>query len=68
EIILVVDILPIDCIEELKNMGLLPGKEIQVISRTTTGYVIVIADNQRIGLGKDMAINIKVRRINLDMS
>ncbi|MEO1763162.1 MAG: ferrous iron transport protein A [Cyanobacteria bacterium J06629_18] len=68
EIILVVDILPIDCIEELKNMGLLPGKEIQVISRTTTGSVIVIADNQRIGLGKDMARNIKVRRINLDMS
>ena len=57
-IVSIVEILPIDCVEDLKNMGLLPGKEIQVISRTTTGSVIVISQNQRIGLGKDMAINI----------
>ena len=64
EIILIVDIFPIDCIEDLKNMGLLPGKKIRVISRTTTSSVMVIADNQRIGFDKDMVRNIKVRKIN----
>ena len=68
EIIIIVEILPMDCIEDLKNMGLFPGKEIQVISRTTTDSVIVVADNQRIGLGKDIAKNIKVRKINRSMS
>jgi len=64
EIVLIVELFPIDCIEDLQNMGLLPGKEIQVISRTTTGSVIVLADNQRIGLGKDMAKNIQVKKTN----
>ena len=67
DIISIVEILSIDCIEDLKNMGLIPGKEIQVISRTTTGSVIVISQNQRIGLGKDMAKSIKVRKINRGM-
>ena len=68
DIISIVEILPIDCSEDLKNMGLLPGKQIQVISRTTTGSVIVLVENQRIGLGKDMAKSIRVRIINQDMS
>lgn len=68
DIISIVEILPIDCVEELQNMGLLPGIEIQVISRTTTGSVIVLSKNQRIGLGKDMAKSILVRKINKGMS
>ncbi|MEO1430913.1 MAG: ferrous iron transport protein A [Cyanobacteria bacterium J06632_19] len=64
DIISIVEILSIDCIEDLKNMGFLPGKEIQVISRTSTGSVVVLLDKQSIGLGKDMANSIKVRKIN----
>lgn len=67
DIILIVEILCIDCIEDLKNMGLVPGKEVQVISCTTTGSVIVLLHNQRIGLGKDMAKSIRVRKINQGM-
>ena len=68
DIISIVEILSIDCIEDLKNMGFIPGKEIQVINRNNTGYVIVLLDNQPIGLSQDMAKNIKVRKINLPMS
>ena len=64
DVVLIVELNTISCIEELKNMGLLPGKEIRVISRTTTGSVIVILHNQRVGLGKDMAENIFVRKFS----
>ena len=62
EIVLIVELLLIDCVKDLQNMGFSPGIEIQVISRTTTGSVIVLLDNQQIGLGKDMAINILVKK------
>ncbi|MEB3214771.1 MAG: ferrous iron transport protein A [Nostocales cyanobacterium 94392] len=62
--IAIVELLSIDCVEDLRNMGLIPGAEIQVISRTTTGSVIVVLQNQRIGLGTDMAKSILVRKIN----
>ncbi len=62
DIVLIVKLMDIDCVEDLRNMGFLPGKQIQVISRTTTGSVIVLLQNQRIGLGKDMAKNILVRK------
>ncbi|MDY6899050.1 MAG: ferrous iron transport protein A, partial [Cyanobacteriota bacterium] len=62
EIVLIVELLLIDCVKYLQNMGLSPGIEIQVISRTTTGSVIVLLSNQQIGLGKNMAINILVKK------
>lgn len=49
DIISIVEILSTDCIEDLKNMGFLSGKEIQVINRTTTGSVIVILAIYRFG-------------------
>lgn len=61
DIVLIVELLPISCIEDLRKMGFLPGKEIQIISRTTTGSVIVLLQNQSIGLGKDMAKSILVK-------
>ncbi|MEO1372978.1 MAG: ferrous iron transport protein A [Cyanobacteria bacterium J06635_10] len=61
-IVLIVKLLNIGCVEDLRNMGFLPQKEIQVISRTTTGSVVVVLENQRIGLGKDMAKSILVRK------
>ena len=64
--VLIVELLSIRCIEDLREMGFSPGQEIQVISRTTTGSVIVLLQTQRIGLGKDMAKSILVRKINQD--
>lgn len=64
DIVLIVELFSIDCLKDLRNMGLIPGAEIQVISRTTTGSVIVVLQNQRIGLGKDMAQSILVRKTN----
>ncbi|MGF1675724.1 MAG: ferrous iron transport protein A [Rivularia sp. (in: cyanobacteria)] len=64
DIVSIVELLSIDCVEDLRNMGLIPGAEIQVISRTTTGSVIVVLQNQPIGLGKDMSESILVRKIS----
>ncbi|MEM9922724.1 MAG: FeoA family protein [Cyanobacteria bacterium P01_D01_bin.50] len=63
DIVLIVTLINIGCVEDLRNMGFLPQKEIQVISRTSTGSVVVVLENQRIGLGKDMAKSILVRRL-----
>ncbi|MBE9213598.1 ferrous iron transport protein A [Plectonema cf. radiosum LEGE 06105] len=62
DIVSIVELLSIDCAEDLRNMGLIPGAEIQIISRTTTGSVIIVLQNQPIGLGKDMAKSILVRK------
>lgn len=62
DIVLIVKLINIGCVEDLRNMGIVPQKEIQVISRTTTGSVVVVLENQRIGLGKDMAKSILVRK------
>ncbi|NJO27096.1 MAG: ferrous iron transport protein A [Nostocaceae cyanobacterium CSU_2_110] len=67
DIVSIVELLSIDCAEDLRNMGLIPGADIQVISRTTTGSVIVVLQNQPIGLGKDMSESILVRK-NCDQS
>lgn len=42
DILLIIELLTINCIEDLRDIGFLPGKEIHVISRTTTGSVIVL--------------------------
>ena len=64
ETVLIIEIVSISCVEDLREMGFVPGVSIQIVSRTTTGYVIVLLQNQRIGLGKDMAKNILVRGIS----
>ncbi|MGD1911505.1 MAG: ferrous iron transport protein A [Rivularia sp. (in: cyanobacteria)] len=63
DIVLIVKLINIGCVKDLRNMGFLPQKEIQVISRTTTETVVVVLENQRIGLGKDMAKSILVRKV-----
>lgn len=44
----------------LRGMGLIPGAELTVLSRTAGGAVVVAMQDQRLGLGADMAGNIQV--------
>jgi ferrous iron transport protein A len=44
----------------LMGMGLIPGAVLQVISCTATGSVVVALQDQRLGLGADMAQHIQV--------
>ncbi len=49
----------------LMDMGLCPGKEIQVVSVTDTGSVIVAIANRQLGLGATQALQIMVTKVNL---
>jgi ferrous iron transport protein A len=58
-----VRILSLHCGEvnnRLMAMGLMPGVVLQVVSCTTTGSVIVALQDQRLGLGAEMAQHIQV--------
>ncbi|AMW29164.1 MULTISPECIES: ferrous iron transport protein A [Arthrospira] len=52
----------------LMGMGLMPGVELNVISSTTSGSVIIALGDHRLGLGADMAENIQVATENLTQS
>lgn len=62
DIYTIIKIYPTSCAQDLQDMGFIPEKQIQVISRTPTGSVIVILESENIGLGKDVANTILVRK------
>ncbi len=45
----------------LMELGLIPGKEIEVISRSNNGPILILCGRTRIGVGVDIARSIKVR-------
>lgn len=47
----------------LMGMGLMPGMQLTIVSSTGTGSVIVAFNEQRLGLGADMAQQIQVRDV-----
>jgi ferrous iron transport protein A len=49
----------------LMGMGLMPGTDLEIISRTASGSAIVALQEQRIGLNADMAHHIQVASIHL---
>lgn len=53
---------PEACILQLTSMGFIPGVELEIISHTTSGSVIIFLNNQSIGLGADIAHNMAVKK------
>lgn len=47
----------------LMGMGLMPGMQLTIVSASGTGSVIVAFNEQRLGLGADMAQQIQVRDV-----
>ncbi|MEO0968812.1 MAG: FeoA family protein [Cyanobacteria bacterium J06639_18] len=64
DVVCIVEINPIDCIDYLLNMGFTIGTELQVISVTKTGSVVVNLNDKCLGLGADMASSIFVKRFS----
>ena len=60
----IVEINLVNSIEYLKNMGLTLGTELQVISTTMKGSVVVNFDDKCLGLGFEMTNGILVRRFS----
>lgn len=54
-----------DANNRLMGMGFIPGCQLEIISCTATGSVIVALGNQRLGLGADMASKIQVTDIQV---
>lgn len=50
------------CREHLENMGLRPGKRVEMIANSGCGPLILRLDEARIALGRGMAMKIYVRR------
>ena len=50
------------CREHLENMGLRPGKCVEMIANRGCGPLILRLDEARIALGRGMAMKIYVRR------
>lgn len=61
DVVCIVEIRLVNCIDYLLNMGLIPGTELQVISTTATGDVVVNFDDKCMGVGADMANGIFIR-------
>ncbi|MBN1664306.1 MAG: ferrous iron transport protein A [Deltaproteobacteria bacterium] len=49
--------------DHLNDMGLRPGKRVQMIANSGTGPLILLVDESRIALGRGVAMKIYVRRI-----
>ena len=64
DVVCIVEIEPIDCIDYLLNMGFTVGTELQIVSITTTGSVVVNLNDKCLGLGADMARSIFVKRFS----
>lgn len=54
-----------DCMEHLKDMGLRPGKQIEMLTNSGGGPLLLKVDESRIALGRGMAMKIYVRRESL---
>ncbi len=51
-----------DCMEHLMDMGLRPGKQIEMLTNSGGGPILLKIDESRIALGRGMAMKIYVRR------
>lgn len=49
--------------EHLENMGLRPGKQVEMITNNGTGPLVLRVDECRIAMGRGAAMKIYVRRI-----
>ena len=49
--------------DHLHNMGLRPGKQVEMITNTGTGPLVLRVDESRIAMGRGAAMKIFVRRI-----
>lgn len=51
-----------DCVEHLMDMGLRPGRQIEMLTNSGSGPLLLKIDESRIALGRGMAMKIYVRR------
>lgn len=51
-------------ISHLRDMGLLPGKVIEILNNQGYGPVLLKVDETRIAIGRGIAMKIFVRRLN----
>lgn len=51
-----------DCVEHLMDMGLRPGKQVEMLANSGGGPLLLKIDESRIALGRGMAMKIYVRR------
>lgn len=51
-----------ECMEHLMDMGLRPGKQVEMLTNSGGGPVLLKIDESRIALGRGMAMKIYVRR------
>jgi ferrous iron transport protein A len=51
-------------VKYLLKIGIFPGAELQVVSRSNTGSIIVTLQGKSVGLGADMAASILVRKFD----
>lgn len=51
-----------DCMEHLMDMGLRPGKQVEMLANSGAGPLLLKVDESRIALGRGMAMKIYVRR------
>ena len=49
---------------QLKNLQFKPGKQVQLINKTSNGSVVVSLDNKLIGIGSEVAARIMVTEAN----
>lgn len=64
DIVSIVVIQLVNCIDYLHKIGITPGTELQVISITTTGTVVAYFADKCLGLPREMATGIFVRRFS----
>ena len=64
DIVCIVEIEPTDCVDYLLNMGFTLGSELQIVSVTRSGSVVVKLNDKCLGLGADMARSIFVKRFS----
>lgn len=64
DVVCIGEIQPMDCIDYLLNMGFTVGTELQIVSKTRSGSVVVNLNDKCLGLGADMARSIFVKRFS----
>jgi ferrous iron transport protein A len=51
-----------DCMEHIINMGLRPGKQVEMLTNSGRGPLLLKVDEARVALGRGIAMKIYVRR------
>lgn len=55
--------MPVSSSDHLENMGLRPGKHVEMVTNSGTGPLVLRVDESRIAMGRGAAMKIYVRRI-----